>query len=134
MPIDSIINTKRIQYIAIIGSLFLLIFILELIRRKKIQEDYSLLWLFFGFIFFIFSLWRNGLDVVSRILGIAYPPAAIFLILLMAVFALLIHYSIIITRLSENNKTLAQAIGILELELRQLKKIKHIGDEYSKKS
>jgi len=120
MDSGSIINVRRIQYIAIFVSLLLFIFIIELIRRKKIREDYSIIWLFFGAVFIVFSIWRNGLDVVSHLLGIAYPPAAIFLILLVAVFALLIHFSIIITGLSEKNRTLAQAIGILELELRQL--------------
>jgi len=132
METSSIINTKRIQYIAVSVSLLILFFVIELIRRKKIREDYSLIWFVFGIIFVVFSLWRNGLDIVSRILGIAYPPAAIFLILLMAVFALLIHYSIIITRLSESNKILAQAIGIIELELRRLKKERPVGDESSK--
>jgi len=129
MDTSLIVNVKRIQYIAVFVSSLLLIFIVELIRRKKIREDYSLVWLAFSVVFVVFSIWRNGLDVVSRLLGIAYPPAAIFLILLVAVFALLMHYSIIITGLSEKNRILAQAIGILELELRQLKKNNRVANK-----
>ena len=52
------VNIFKMQYIAIIGSVVLLVFILNLIRRKRIKEEYSLLWLFLSFVFILFSSWR----------------------------------------------------------------------------
>ena len=111
-----------IQIIAISGSVLFIIFIIELIRKKKIREEYSLLWLFFGIVFLIISIWRASLDYIAAMLGIVYAPAAIFLILIIAIISILIHYSLVISRLTENFKNLTQTIGLLEMELNKLKK------------
>lgn len=113
---------NRIQYITIILSIGLLIFIFELIRRKKIKEQYSLLWLFFSIIFVVLSIWRNGLDAFARLVGIDYAPSALFLILFLAIFLILIQFSVVISRLSEENKKLSQEIGLLKLEIAEIKK------------
>lgn len=113
------VNIHRIQYIAIIGSILMLIGIIELIRKKRVKEEYALLWLFGGAIFLFFAVWRMGLHRLSYFIGIAYPPVTLLLILLMGVFAILVHYSIVVTKLSEQNKQLIQEIGLLKWELRQ---------------
>ena len=118
---NKVIATIQVQSIAIIASILFLLLILFLIQRKRIKEEYSLLWIFFAIVFIVFSFWRGGLDFIAQLLGIAYPPAALFLILLMAVFLILIEFSIIISKLSDMNKTLAQEIGILKQEVEKLK-------------
>ncbi len=110
------IDTSRIQYFAIFGSIFIIILIIELIRKKKLKEEYSLLWLFLGMVFFVISIWRNGLEVISNFIGISYAPAALFLILLLILFMIMIHFSIIISKLSDMIKTLTQELGILKIE------------------
>lgn len=106
-------DPHRIQFIAITGSVVLLLFILELIRRKKIRENYALLWLFIGTVFLLFSIWRRGLEVLAHLMGIAYPPTAFLLMLVMALFIILIQFSIITSDLTEKNKKLAQEIGLI---------------------
>jgi hypothetical protein len=120
--LNTAVNMVRIQYIAIAGSILFLLFILELIRRKKIREAYSLLWLFFGVVFLFFSILRNCLENLAAFLGIAYAPAAIFILLLMAVIFVLIQFSVILSRLSEQNKKLIQEIGTLKAEIESVKK------------
>jgi len=114
------IEPSRIQVLAIIGSIIFLIFIVELIRKRKIKDAYGLLWVFFGVVFIIISVWRQGLEILSRLLGIYYTPAAFLLILIMAIILILIQYSLVISRLSENNKTLTQQMGILKLEINEM--------------
>ena len=114
------IDTGNIQAIAIAVSVFFLLLILYLIKNKRIKEEYSLLWILFAVIFIIFSFWRAGLDYIALDIGVAYPPAAFFMILLMAVFLILIEFSIIISKLSDKNKTLTQEIGLLYLEIKKL--------------
>jgi hypothetical protein len=115
------VDINRIQYLSIIGSLILLAFILILIRNKKIKEEYSLLWLIVSLVFLFFSIWRDALDYLAHLAGIAYAPAAIFLIFFIAVFMILVQFSIIISKLSEQNKRLILEIGLLKMELNQLK-------------
>ncbi|MDY0016723.1 MAG: DUF2304 domain-containing protein [Candidatus Delongbacteria bacterium] len=116
------INTDRVQYFAITGSVILLMFIIELIRRKKIKEQYSLLWLFFGSGFIVLSIWRDGIEKIAAVMGIAYAPAAFLLILVMAIFLILIQFSIIISKLSETNKTLLQEIALLKQKVERDRK------------
>jgi hypothetical protein len=114
-------NIQMTQYIAIAVSIGLFLYILFLVRNKKIREEYSLLWLFSSIVFIVFSIWRDGLEYFAKLIGIAYPPAALFLILLLAVFLILIEFSINISKLTEKNKSLAQELALLRNELESLK-------------
>lgn len=118
---SSNVNVLKIQYIAIAASILLLFFVLYLIRKKSIKEEYSLLWLFFSIVFIVFSIWREGLDYFAKLIGVAYAPAALFFIFLLAILMILIEFSIIISKLSDKIKNLAQEIGILRMEIRKLK-------------
>jgi hypothetical protein len=117
-------NIQTTQYIAIAVSFALFLYILYLVRKKRIKEEYSLLWLFSSAVFIFFSIFRNLLEEFAGLVGIAYAPAALFLILLLAVFLILIEFSVIISKLSERNKDLAQEIGILKMEIEKMKKKK----------
>jgi len=114
---------SQIQIVAIAVSIILFLFIMYLIRSQRLKEEYSLLWIFFSLVFMVFSFWRNGLDYVSEFLGVAYPPAALFMILLMAIFLILIEFSIIISKLSDKNKSLAQEIGLLKHRLKNVEEV-----------
>ena len=113
--IDFILE-NRIQFLAVIGSGLMLGVIVELIRRKKMKEEYALLWLFSGTIFLVLSLWRDGLHAFAELVGIAYPPASLLLILVMGAFGIMVHYSIVISKLSDKNKSLVQELSILKRE------------------
>jgi len=113
-------DPHRIQFLAVAGSVGLLLFILELIRQKRLRENHSLLWLFIGTVFLFFSIWRQGLEVLANLMGIAYPPTAFLLILVMALFIILIQFSIITSDLVEKNKKMAQEIGLLKEKVREM--------------
>lgn len=112
----------KIQFLSIAASIMVILFVLELIRRRRIKEEYSLLWLSTGFLFLFFSIWKDGLNYISKLVGIYYPPATLFLILLVGVFSILIHFSVVISKLTEKNKLLAQELGIYKMELDLIKK------------
>jgi len=115
------LNINKIQIFAIIGSVILLFFIIELIRRKKIREEYGILWLLSGLVFLIFSVWQDGLNFFADLVGIHYPPSFLLLVLIVAAFGIMIHYSSVITKLSERNKTLVQELSLLKREVEELK-------------
>lgn len=111
---------NRIQVFSVVGSLLLFLFILKLVKRKKLKEEYSLLWLGFGSVFIVLSIFKPLLEVVASMLGILYAPAALLLILVLSVFFILIQFSIVISKLAEGNKNLIQEVGILKAELKKL--------------
>jgi len=110
------VQVFRIQILAIIGSVFLVLFIFELIRRRRLREEFSILWLGMGLIFLVVSLFRKLLDKFSYLVGIGYPPAALFLLLIVGLTVILIHFSVAISELKEANKKLAQELGLLKKE------------------
>lgn len=114
------INIHIIQYVAITGSIIFIASVLFLISRRKLREEFAILWLFFGFIFLALSIWRKSIDVIASLLGIAYAPAAIFLILIIGIISILIHFSIAISGLTERVKTLAQEVGLLKEKERRM--------------
>ncbi|HRZ43108.1 MAG TPA: DUF2304 domain-containing protein [Bacteroidales bacterium] len=111
----------RMQIIAILFSLGLLAYILRIISRKSLKEEYSLLWLGVSIVFLIFSAWRQGLEMMANLLGVAYAPAALFIILLVGMLLILIQFSMILSQLSDRSRVMAQKYALLKLELETLK-------------
>ncbi|MFW6131822.1 MAG: DUF2304 domain-containing protein [Candidatus Aminicenantaceae bacterium] len=106
-----------IQIISIIFSLFFLIFIVLYIRKKKIREEYAILWIIVVLVFLVFSIFRGLIDKLSSLLGIHYQPASIFLILIGGIFLLMLHFSIVISDLKSKLNSLAMTVAILEEKL-----------------
>jgi hypothetical protein len=107
----------RISIVAALGALFLLAVVFELIRRRKLQERYALLWLLTGLIVFVLAVWRDGLGTFSSLVGIYYPPSALFVLASFFVLVVLLQYSTVISQLSEQNTILAQRLALLENKL-----------------
>jgi len=108
---------ERIQVFAIIASAAVCIIIVELVRKKKLMEKYSLIWIFSAVILITLSLWRNLLEGLANFLGIYYAPTALFIVLSFCGLGLLVHFSIAISKLTEQNKILAQEVALLKNEV-----------------
>jgi hypothetical protein len=108
---------QRIIAIAISAGLLLLI--LELVRRKRLMERYALLWLFSTLLLLILSVWSGLLNSLASALGVSYPPSALFAVAFGVVLVLLIHFSLAVSRLSDQNKVLAQRLGILQRQVQE---------------
>jgi len=109
--------TQRIIAIVISGGLLLLI--LELVRRKRLMERYALLWLFSTVILLVLAVWSGLLTSLASALGISYPPSALFAVAFGVVLVLLVHFSLEVSRLSDQNKVLAQRLGILQRRIQE---------------
>jgi hypothetical protein len=107
----------RVSIAAAIAALILLAVIFELIRSRRLQERYALLWLLTGIVIFVFAIWRGLLGRLSDLVGIAYPPSALFVLAAFFVLLVLLHYSTVISKLSDQNRILAQRLALLENQL-----------------
>ncbi len=110
-----------VKILAIAGSATLLFLVLELIRRGRLKERYALLWLFSGIVLLVLSLSRSLLEYFSRLIGIYYPPSLLFLIAFVFLLLITLHFSAVISGLSEKNKRLTQDIALLHQALEELK-------------
>ena len=111
--------TLRISIFAAIGSLLLLVVVFELIRSRRLQERYALLWLLTAVVLLVFALWRDALNVLASTVGIKYPPSALFVMAAFFILVVLLHYSTVISELAERNVTLAQRLALLENQLEE---------------
>jgi hypothetical protein len=109
---SSTATLQRAGVIAIAVVMFALVF--ELVRRRALMERYALLWLGSAVVLVVLALWRGLLTSVSRDLHIYTPVNALFAAGFVFVTVLLLHFSLVISRLSEENKTLAQRLALLE--------------------
>jgi hypothetical protein len=102
----------------VVASLVLVGVILELIRSRRLRERYALLWLLTGLVLLALSAWRGGLNTIAGWAGIeTYPPAILFAVGLLFIIIVLLHYSTVISRLSDQNTVLAQRVALLESAL-----------------
>jgi hypothetical protein len=110
-----------VKVLAIMGSGMVLFLVLELIRRGRLKERYSLLWLFSGMVMLILALSRGILEYIAHAIGIFYPPSLLFLIAFIFLLLITLHFSVIISGLSERNKKLAQEIALLRQNVEEMK-------------
>ncbi len=102
----------RIQIFALCFSLALFMFIFSLVKNRRIREEYSLLWFALSLFLLYLSVDRYAIDRLGQLLGIAYPPSVLTLMTTGFTFLLLIHLTVVLTRLSEQNKELIQELGL----------------------
>ena len=110
---------EKIQLIAIATSILFLFYIGWLIVKGKLREEYAIIWILCTLLLVIFSFWRKGLDVVSELVGVIAPPNLVFTGAIFAILIYLLHLSVTVSRLQEQNKKLAQDIALMKEQLRQ---------------
>ncbi len=106
---------------AVGASVIALLFVLELVRRRKLREEYSLLWLATAIVMLIVGIWRDLLHGLAATVGIVYPPNLLFLLAALFVLFLLLYFSTVITRLTQENKDIAQQVALLQYEIEALR-------------
>jgi len=115
------VTPVRISIAAAIGSVLLLLIVLELIRGRRLKERYALLWLVTGLVLLVLSAWRGGLNTIAGWLGVGtYPPAILFAAAIMFVIAVLLHYSTVLSKLTDDSVLLAQEVALLRARLDRL--------------
>jgi hypothetical protein len=114
-------DVSRLQLLAIVVTAGLFILVFELVRQRRLLERYALLWLFSSAVLLALSIWRGALEELASAVGIFYAPSALFAVAFGFVLVLLLHFSLVISRLAEQTKVLAQRIGLLQHEVDELR-------------
>jgi hypothetical protein len=112
---------SRVQIVAVVITVLLFGLVLELVRRRRLVERYALLWMLAAVALLVLAIWRDLLDIGSEFLGIAVPANALFLVAFAVVFVLLLHFSVVTSRLGDETKILAQEVARLDQEVRRMR-------------
>lgn len=111
-----------LKILAIVVSTAIFISVIELIRKGVLKERYALLWLFSSIVLIFFSISRYTLDFFAGLLGVYYPPSLLFLLAFVFLLLINLHFSVVLSGLTDKNKRLAQEIGILQLKIEEYNK------------
>ena len=111
----------RVSIIGVVASLLLLLIVLELVRGRRLKERYALLWIATGLVLLVLSSWRDALNTMAGWLGVTgYPPAVLFAVATLFILLVLLHYSTVLSKLTDENVELAQRVALLEERLGRL--------------
>ena len=112
----------RLQIIAIFSALVFMFFIFRLISKGRLREEYSFIWIICTLLLLIFSVWRNGLDVIASLMGIFYAPSLIFMGAIFAIVVFLVHLSVVNSKQHKQIKDLSQEMALLKEKLEKKEK------------
>jgi hypothetical protein len=112
----------KIQLISIIGTMLFMLYIIRLIVRGRLREEYAIIWIICTLALLVLSLWRSGLETISLALGVYYPPSLLFLFAIGAIVCFLVHLSVVNSKMQHNIRELTQDLALLRYELNALKK------------
>ena len=114
--------TDRLTLFVSVAAFGLLLLVLEMVRRRALAEKYSLLWLLMAGAILILAVARPALDRIAPVLGIYYASSALFVVGFVGMLVILLYFSAVITRLTRQNRIVAQQIGILQARIEALEK------------
>lgn len=111
----------RNRMVALIVSVGMLLLIIELVRRRKLREEYSWLWLLTVSTILLLTVWFDLLKWITSLIGAMIPSSTIFMLAFLFLIFISLHFSVVISKLTNRNIELAQRYAFLELELNDLK-------------
>ncbi len=94
--------------------------IVELIRQHRLKEHYAIIWLLTAVSIFIFGMWPNSINLVSRIVRL-HHLTTLFLVAFLFLLAIVLHFTLAISQLFDRNRRLTQEVACLRFELEQVR-------------
>ena len=111
----------RVQLETLIASIGLLLAVFELIRRRKLTEEYSFLWILLGGTLFVVSIRADMLAAAARLAGVANPAALPLVVAVAAILIVCLCLSVIVSRQRQQIERLIEETAILSAELRDMR-------------
>ncbi|GGM99942.1 hypothetical protein GCM10011609_42850 [Lentzea pudingi] len=105
--------------VAIIGSILILLGIMELLRRRQLSEKYAVLWLVVGVLLLILTIFPGLLGTVSVAAGIEVPSNLLFFTAIVFLIGVALHLSWELSRLEDETRKLAEDLAILRLDVEE---------------
>ena len=108
--------TTTTRLVAIAGSLGVLFVIIELVRRRRLKEEYSVLWIITALVLLVLALWYDLLLKLTTLIGAVLPSSTLFLFGLIFVMLMLLHFSVRVSLLERRIMTLVQEVALVNTQ------------------
>lgn len=100
-----------------IASVLFFIFIVNMVRTKKLELKYALTWMLTSIAFVVMALFPETLYFMASLLGVELPVNALFLAVIFLLIMIVFTLSVAVSRQGLRIKTLVQEIGMIREEL-----------------
>ena len=107
----------RIRIVTIVGAIGVLLLVLELVRRRKLKEEYSVLWVVIALIVLVLAVWYGLLNSITKLIGASAPASTIFFFGLLFFLVLMLHFSVRISQLERRLTEVIQEVGVQDVSL-----------------
>ncbi len=111
----------RNEVVALVIGIAMFLLIIELVRRRKLREEYSWLWLLTASVILVLTVWFDLLKWFTHLVGAITPSSTIFFLAFVFLILISLHFSVVISKLTDRNREIAQKYALLELEMNELK-------------
>ncbi|MBI5847475.1 MAG: DUF2304 domain-containing protein [Nitrospirae bacterium] len=108
--------TTQLKILAAVIGVTLFLYIIELVRRKRLREEYAWLWMLTGLMIVVLSVWYDLLVFLGRLLGGILPSALLFFFGLLALLLICLHLSIKLSTLTDQVKRLSQELALTRVQ------------------
>ncbi len=108
--------TAQLKILAAVIGVTLFIYIIELVRKRSLREEYAWLWMLTGLMIVVLSLWYDLLVFLGRLLGGILPSALLFFFGLLSLLLICLHLSIKLSTLTDQVKRLSQELALQRTE------------------
>ena len=105
--------SRSAQLVVMAIVLFSILFILRLVRQRKLRGKYALLWVAVGLFLFAFAIVPDVLVPIADWVGVAYEPAVFFMAAIAFLFLMVVHFSFELSRSEERTRVLAEEVALL---------------------
>src|SRR6202012_2141767 len=109
----------RIQIITIVINLLFVFYVSRLIIKNRLREEYAIIWSICTLIIIVFSIWRDGLAVMSKLFGVYEPPNLVFTAFIFVILVYLLHLSVVNSKLQRNLTSLSQELALIKEKLKE---------------
>ena len=109
--------TQKIFALILSTAIFLLT--IELVRKRRLREEYSVLWLLTSVVMFLLVINYQWLVALTNLIGAALPTTTLFLGAIVFLMLIVMQFSIKLSELADKVKNLAQENALLRAELRE---------------
>jgi len=107
----------RQRIFAIVISVLICVIIVDLVRRRRLKEEYSLLWLVTGILLFVMAIWYDLLKAITGFIGAVLTSSTLFFFGIIFLILINLHFSIRISELTDKVKNLVQELALVKAEL-----------------
>jgi len=106
----------KTRILAVAGSIAVLLLVLELVRRRRLKEEYSVLWVLTSIVLLVLSLWYGLLLKITKAIGAVLPSSTLFFFGLIFVMLMLLHFSVRVSQLERRITALVQELGLMSAD------------------